>query len=242
MSASMSSAEPLPILTVSNVCKKYGDSFALTNVSFDIRPAELVGLIGPNGAGKTTLLECIAGLLPSDSGTLTWQNQPEQDRRNRMFYLADQILPYPEQYTLHVLKFFANLYHAPQGQLDRAVEKLELGSMLAKRIGSLSKGYRKRVLLAIMLLSSQPVLLLDEPFDGLDLRQTLETMSILRELREAGKSLLLSIHQISDAQKICDRFLLLSNGNLLGTGTLCDLRERSALSNGSLEEVFLALA
>lgn len=134
------------------------------------------------------------------------------------------------------------MYRTPPDQLDCAIGTLELKPALAKPVIALSKGYRKRVLLGVMLLASQPLLLLDEPFDGLDLRQTLDTMNMLRELRESGRSLLVSIHQISDAEKICDRFLLLSNGILLGTGTLDNLREKASLPNGSLEEVFLALA
>jgi ABC-2 type transport system ATP-binding protein len=243
MSASISITEKSPLLTVDKLSKSYGDSFALSSISLEIRTDEIVGLIGPNGAGKTTLLECIAGLLPLDSGTLTCHEQLlARDSHDRLFYLADQILPYPEQYTIHVLEFFADLYHAPAGQLDRAIASLDLKQILAKRILALSKGYRKRVLLCIMLLANHPLLLLDEPFDGLDLRQTLDTMSMLRDLSGSGKSLLISIHQISDAQKICDRFLLLSNGNILGTGTLNDLRDQTSLPSGSLEEVFLALA
>jgi ABC-2 type transport system ATP-binding protein len=243
MSASISNIENSPILTVDNLRKSYGDSFVLRNVSLEIRADEIVGLIGPNGAGKTTLLECIAGLLPLDSGTLTWREEHcAADSRDRLFYLADQILPYPEQYTVHVLEFFADLYNAPTDQFDRAVTSLDLKPILAKRILTLSKGYKKRVLLCIILLVKHPVLLLDEPFDGLDLRQTLDTMSMLRDLRGAGKTLLISIHQISDAEKLCDRFLLLSNGNLLGAGTLNDIREQASVPRGSLEEVFLALA
>jgi ABC-2 type transport system ATP-binding protein len=111
-------------------------------------------------------------------------------------------------------------------------------------IGALSKGQRKRALLAIGLLTSQPMLLADEPFEGLDLRQTREVAAVLRAHAHAGRTLFLSIHQIGDAARICDRFVLLSAGRVCGEGTLDELsalaRARGT-SASTLEEVFLAL-
>ena len=233
------------LLTVSSLSKRFGESLALSGVSFEVKTNEIVGLIGPNGAGKTTLLECVAGLLPRDEGTLEWGGQPDEqlhDYQRLMFYLPDQVLPYAEQYSLHVLQFFADMFGTPRDKLTRAIERLGLNEILGKRVGALSKGYRRRLLLCITLLADQRLLVLDEPFDGLDLRQTRQAMEFLRELKHTGKSLLLSIHQIADAEKICDRFLLLSNGRLLGYGTADELREKVQLPIQSLEEVFLALA
>lgn len=232
-----------PLLSVEQLSKSYGDSVALSHVSFDLKPNEILGLIGPNGAGKTTLLECISGLLPADSGTLLWQGKPIESvmRSELMFYLPDQTLPYEEQYAIDVLKFFADTFDASSDQPKNAIAELQLQSVLAKRVGALSKGYQRRLLLAIALLSKQQLLLLDEPFDGLDLRQTRQAMSLIKKLKQNGRSLLLSIHQLSDAEKICDRFVLLSSGSVLGCGTLSELREKATLPDQPLEEVFLAL-
>ena len=112
------------------------------------------------------------------------------------------------------------------------------------RIGTLSKGQRKRVLLAMGLLTSQPILLADEPFDGLDLRQTREAAAVLRAHAARGRTLFLSIHQIADAARVCDRFVLLSGGRVCGEGTLEELTAASPGNAGvraTLEEVFLAL-
>src|SRR5438067_3153370 len=120
MSASLPTAEQLHLLCVKDLSKRYDDSFALTNVSFEIKPNEILGLIGPNGAGKTTLLECIAGLLPIDSGALIWPDQAAANsshHRDSMFYLPDQISPYPEQYAKHVLEFFKELFRTPSARL-----------------------------------------------------------------------------------------------------------------------------
>jgi ABC-2 type transport system ATP-binding protein len=132
------------------------------------------------------------------------------------------------------------------------VQELDLGPLLDVTIGSLSKGQRKRVLLGIGLLTPQPVLLADEPFDGLDLRQTRDVARTLRAHASAGRTLLLSIHQISDAARVCDRFVLLSGGRVCGEGTLDELSavarrrrdetaDRPPHADNDLEEVFLAL-
>src|SRR6185436_9990024 len=112
---------------------------------------------------------------------------------------------------------------------------------LSSRIGVLSKGQLKRVLLGIGLLTPQPLLLVDEPFDGLDLRQTREVLVTLRAHAALGRTLFLSIHQISDAARVCDRFVLLSGGRVCGEGTLDELAAGAGAGSASLEDVFLAL-
>jgi ABC-2 type transport system ATP-binding protein len=108
-------------------------------------------------------------------------------------------------------------------------------------VRSLSKGERKRFLIALGLLAPQSLLMLDEPFDGLDLRQTREATAILREEAARGRTLFLSIHQLTDAGRACDRFVLLAAGRVVGEGTLPEIRERAGLPEGGVEEVFLAL-
>jgi ABC-2 type transport system ATP-binding protein len=122
------------------------------------------------------------------------------------------------------------------------VEQLDLESLLDSPIGTLSKGQRKRALLAIGLLTPQPILLADEPFDGLDLRQTREVAQTLRAHAAGGRTMFLSIHQINDAARVCDRFVLLSGGRVRGEGTLDELSATAhAGGEKNLEEVFLAL-
>ncbi|MFN8656816.1 MAG: ATP-binding cassette domain-containing protein [Candidatus Obscuribacterales bacterium] len=106
--------EPLhhdqPLLSIEQLSKRYGDSVALSHISFDLKPNEILGLIGPNGAGKTTLLECISGLLPADSGNLSWQGEPVETllRRELMFYLPDQTLPYADSNAERIWKKVGN--------------------------------------------------------------------------------------------------------------------------------------
>jgi ABC-type multidrug transport system ATPase subunit len=226
--------------------KRYGSIAALADVSFSVRRQEILGLIGPNGAGKTTLFECMAGVLPPTSGSLFMEGRPLADwtRTQTLFYLPDAIAPWPSQSVRWAIDFTVGFLGGRAALVDEIIDGLSLSALLKNRVGTLSKGQRKRVLLAIGLLTSQPMLLADEPFEGLDLRQTREVATILRSHAREGRTLFLSIHQIADAARICDRFILLSEGRVCGEGTLDELtalaRSRGA-SASSLEEVFLAL-
>ena len=235
------------LLEVAGLTKRYGEVAALSDVAFSLNEHEILGIIGPNGAGKTTLLECVAGLLPADSGRALWRGEPlpRGRRKNAMFYMPDGVLPYADQRVCAVLAFYAEMFGRPRSRAREVVKWLELEAVLDKRGDELSKGYRRRLLLATALIAPQPLLLLDEPFDGFDLRQTLAVMSLVRDLVERGCTMLLSIHQLTDAERICDRFLLLHAGRVLGAGTLTELRDlapiRGAVQAVSLEEVLLAL-
>jgi ABC-2 type transport system ATP-binding protein len=229
------------LVRVSHLTKRYGSIAALEDASFSLRAGEVVGLIGPNGSGKTTLFECLGGVLPPDSGEI----QPIEDGSGQrlMFYLPDGIAPWTEQTAGWVLDFAVGYFAGDPGKRPELVRRLALEPLLPKRMRALSKGERKRVLLAVGLLSPHPIVLADEPFDGLDLRQTREVAALLRETAASGRTLFLSIHQIADASRVCDRFVLLSGGRVRGEGSFEELAARvpATASPGNLEEVFLAL-
>jgi ABC-2 type transport system ATP-binding protein len=238
------------MVSIEGLTKSYGRLTAVADVSLTIREGEVLGLIGPNGSGKTTLFECIAGVLPYQGGTITIGGKPlaPRERASRIFYLPDAIAPWPAQTVRWALDFTIGFFGgSARGALmtrrDEVVERLDLGPLLGSPIGTLSKGQRKRAVLAIGMLTPHPLLLTDEPFDGLDLRQTREVGAALRGHAAAGRTLFLSIHQISDAARVCDRFVLLSGGRVRGEGTVDELaRAVSNPSNPSnLEDVFLAL-
>jgi ABC-2 type transport system ATP-binding protein len=238
-----SEREAAPVLEVISLTKRYGDRPALSDVGFAVRDGEVLGLIGPNGAGKTTLLESIAGLLPVDSGGIFWRGQPLAARRRReaIFYLPDGIRPYCDQFVEQVLAFFADTYRRSASSVSDIIAAVGLGPVLAKRVQALSKGYNRRLIIAVGLITPHPMLLMDEPFDGFDLRQTRDMMAVLRRVASGGRTLLLSIHQLRDAEQVCDRFALLADGRIRGIGTLDELRARTGRSSGTLEDIFLAL-
>ena len=236
------------LFQVEGLSKRFGHIVALQDVSFHVRSGEVLGLIGPNGAGKSTLFECLAGVLPADRGTLRADGRiiATRDRSSLLFYVPDGIAPWPAQSVAWALDFTIGFLGGHASLRDEVIEQLDLRPLLRQPIGTLSKGQRKRALLGIGLLTSQPALLIDEPFDGLDLRQARDIAAVFRRFTTRGRTLFLSIHQIGDAGRFCDRFVLLSGGLVRGEGTVPELAALAAardLSGPALdfEEVFLAL-
>jgi ABC-2 type transport system ATP-binding protein len=230
-------------LRVLGLAKRFGAVTALADASFEVRAGELLGLIGPNGSGKTTLLECAAGVMAADAGTVSLGELPlaPAHRKEALFYLPDGVHPWPDERVAFVLEFIEGIFGSHAGTRAGAIASLGLEPLLAKRVGELSKGQRKRVTVAIGLMAPQPFLLLDEPFDGLDLRQSREMEAVLRAHASRGRGLCLSIHQLADAARLCDRLALLSSGRSVGEGTLDELRAKAGVGRGNIEELFLAL-
>jgi ABC-2 type transport system ATP-binding protein len=231
------------LLTVEGVTKFFNNRRVLDNVRFSVRPGEVLGLIGPNGSGKTTLFECLAGLMPSNAGTIKSNSTvlAPARRKEALFYLPDAILPWAEQTVSWALGFFRRLYQRSERDAFALVQPLRLQELMNARLGTLSKGERKRVLVALGLLTPQPLLMLDEPFDGLDLRQTRDAMTLIKAHASTGRTLMLSIHQLIDAERVCDRLVLLSAGRVVGEGSMAELRAKTNLPEAGVEEIFLAL-
>jgi len=235
------------LFEVRDLSKNFGDVEALSGVGFDVRAGEVLGLIGPNGAGKTTLFECLTGLLAC-SGEVRIEGRPVSaaERHKILFYVPDGIAPWGAQRLGWALDYALGFFGGRAELREEVTAQLDLAPLLRRPIAALSKGQRKRALLAIGLLMPQPALLIDEPFEGLDLRQTREVAAALRVHAGRGRTLFLSIHQIADAERICDRLVLLSDGRVRGEGTAPELAAQAAARGAggpfdSLEEVFLAL-
>lgn len=236
-----------------DLTKKYNDLFAVDRLTLKLDRGDVYGFIGPNGSGKTTLFECLGGVLPLDGGTVLQNGRPitARDRASALFYLPDGIAPWPSQTVRWALDFVQQFFQSSSNvrgltpSAAEVIEQLDLEVILDSAIGTLSKGQRKRALLAIGLLIPRPILLADEPFEGLDLRQSRDVARTLRAHAAGGRTMFLSIHQIGDAARVCDRFVLLSGGRVCGEGTLPELSSlaaaRGASAGDDLEEVFLAL-
>jgi ABC-type multidrug transport system ATPase subunit len=232
------------MLEVRGLNVRRGRQPVLEDVGFGVEEGALVGVIGPNGAGKTSLLESVAGVIPAEAGEVRVSGRavPATRRSEAMFYLADGIRPCPDHRAGDVLDLFATAFDRPPSRVAEFRAALGLDGSAGKRVKDLSKGFAKRWLLAVAFMSRAPLLLLDEPLDGLDLRQVLALRVVLEGLRAEGRTLILSIHELSLAESLCETFLLLAGGRLLAGGDLATLRAGARLPGGGLADVFLALS
>jgi ABC-2 type transport system ATP-binding protein len=189
----------------------------------------------------------LAGVQPADRGDVAFADGHESAcRGDVLFYLPDGIAPWPDQTVEWALQFSLDFFGGRRERYEDIAERLEIAPIRRIRMRALSQGQRKRALLAMALLTPQPVLLIDEPFEGLDLRQSREAAKTLRSYASLGRTLFLSIHQIIEAGRFCERFVLLSGGRTCGEGTADELASLAAGRVGrpapaDFEEVFLAL-
>lgn len=208
-------------IVASHISKFYGQQKALDDVSFEIPKGQIVGLLGPNGAGKSTLMKILTTYLPADAGTamvneFSVQKNP-LDVRKHIGYLPENNPLYLDMYVREYLMFSASLYLS-ESLVKPAVEDIIKKTLLTqeahKTIGQLSKGYRQRVGLAAALVHQPQVLILDEPTTGLDPNQLLEIRQLILELGRE-KTVLLSTHIMQEVEALCDRVLIINNGNLV---------------------------
>jgi len=213
---------------------EFASKRALKGIDATLPEGEICGLIGPNGAGKTTLLRILATVLRPSSGQVRiagydLRRDPLSVRRV-IGYMPDDSSSYEELRVDAFLEFFAHLYGLPREEITRTIGDIlalvDLTPLRHAPIGSLSLGTRQRLSLARALLHQPKVLLLDEPVSGLDPRARVEMRALLRELGRMGRTVLISSHVLTDLVGLCDRFIVLEQGERLFDGTLAELEHR----------------
>jgi ABC-2 type transport system ATP-binding protein len=224
------------MVTFDRVTKRYGRVAAVRDVSFTVESGEVLGLLGPNGSGKTTLLRMLTGYSSPSQGRITVAGfdtlrQPMEARR-RIGYVPESLPLYGHMRVHEFLRFMARLRGVPAGKAREATEeaaaKLELDRVLDAPIRTLSRGYRQRVAIAQALVHSPEVLVLDEPTNGLDPRQIIETRNLVRRL--AGeRTVLMSSHILAEIAKTVDRVAILLDGTLLTLRRMADTPDLEAL-------------
>ena len=219
-----------------------GSRWLVRDVTFDARPGELVAVIGPNGAGKTTLLEAIAGLRPSQAGALRIRNRElvRFAEFARTFSFLPDACALPAEASVQTLIDHASARASGNVATRPLLEGLSVEPLLSKPVGILSRGEHQRVALYCTLALGRPVALLDEPFSVFDPLQLQRVLATVRGVM-GSTSIIASIHQLADAERIADRVLLLANGKMVAFGDLTDLRDRVGNAAGSLETVFVSL-
>ena len=230
-------------LVVDSLCKNYGNQIAVNDVSFQLKPGEIVGFLGPNGAGKSTTLKMLAGFFPADKGTIRLNNIEVQQNatavKKMSGYLPETNALYQELYVKEYLQFLASVHLIENGtkRINEVIEQTGLGAMQHKKITALSKGYKQRLGIAAAIMHQPQLILLDEPTAGLDPNQLIEIRQLIQSL-SANTMILFSTHILQEVTAICDRVLVLHQGKLVADEPISQLLEKH---QGSLEEIFKML-
>ncbi len=218
------------MILVREIQKSFGRVDAVRGMSFTIEPGEVVALLGPNGAGKSTTIRMITSYLSPDEGSVRIDGYDTQtdslEVRQRIGYLPESAPLYPEMRVIDFLDYRARLFHLPRGARAKAIgqvmDRCRIAAVARRRIGHLSKGYRQRVGLASALLHNPPVLILDEPSNGLDPSQIRETRSLVHELAE-NRTMIICSHILPEVERLATRLIVIAGGRKLADGTLGDL-------------------
>src|ERR1700687_1651254 len=225
--------------------KKRGVIRAVENVTFCCQPGQIYGLLGANGAGKTTTLRLLATILEPTQGTAIVAGydiieQPQKVRAH-IGFLSTATALHARLNAQEMVEYFGRLYGmneaALQGRVDELFGRLEMNDFRDRRCDKLSTGMKQKVSIARTLVHDPPVMIFDEPTQGLDIMAARTTVAFIRELRQEGKTIIVSTHIMSEVQKLCDIIGIIDGGRLLAEGTLAELRERFAEQD--LEEIFV---
>jgi len=236
------------MLELRAVSKRYSGIAAVQNVSFIARAGEVTGYLGPNGSGKSTTLKMITGLIDPSEGQILFHGVPiDRDRiayRQRLGYVPEEPQLYPHLTGLEYLEMVGQLRGLPDAPLAQKIEGfLRLLNLWSDRyvpIASYSKGMRQKVLLAAALLHNPDLVLLDEPFSGLDVNSALVLRDLIAQLAARGKVVLFSSHELETVERVCSRVVILHKGKVVANDSIEKLR--ALMSLPTLEEIFSQLA
>ena len=218
-------------LILRDVTKRYGDFIAVDRLSLRVAPGQIVGFLGPNGAGKTTTIRMIMSILYPDSGQIEVLGRPRAvDVKDRIGYLPEERGLYRKMTVDHTLRYFGQLKGLRgrdlRRRIDECLARVGLSDWRYKRTEALSKGMSQKLQFVATILHQPDLVILDEPFSGLDPLNLELLKDMVVELRQRGATVLFSTHQMDHAQRLCDRILLINRGRKLIEGTLEEIRSR----------------
>lgn len=216
-------------LEIDQVSKRYGDVVALHEITFEVRAGEIFGLVGSNGAGKTTAMRIVLGVLAADAGAVRWDGRAvDFDIRRRIGYMPEERGLYPRMKVAEQLVYLARLHGmsaaAARASVDVWAERLAIAGRRDDDVIKLSLGNQQRVQLASALVHDPEILILDEPFSGLDPVAVDVMSAVLRERAGAGVPVMFSSHQLDLVERLCDRVGIVRQGRIVAAGTVDELR------------------
>ena len=233
------------MIEIKNVSKSYnGKKKALDNVSFKVNDGEIFAFIGHNGAGKTTLIKSMIGILDFDEGDILIDNKSIKTNtiecKKIMSYVPDNPDMYENMKAIDFINFVCDMYETPyeirKNNIDKYAKMFELMDKLKNDISSFSHGMKQKVALIAALAHDPKILIMDEPFVGLDPKAVYDVKEIMKEMTKSGKTIFFSTHILDVAEKLCDRVAIIKNGKIVKIGKKKDIK-----GDESLEEVFLEL-
>ena len=232
------------MIEIKNVVKKYGDKVALKDISFDVKDGDIFAFIGHNGAGKTTLIKSIVGIHDFDEGDILINGKSiKKDPvacKKEMAFVPDNPETYESMKAIDFIDFICDMYETPQDVRQKNIEKysklFEMDDKLNDTIDSFSHGMKQKIVLISALAHDPKVLIMDEPFVGLDPKAVYDVKEVLHELTKEGKIVFYSTHILDVAEKLCSRVAIIKNGELVKVGSMKDIK-----GDKSLEKVFLEL-
>ena len=230
-----------PIIEIIDVVKKYKDQLAVNQVSFTIHQGEYVALLGPNGAGKTTIIEMIEGITKPDSGEIKidgirWSD--DERYLKSILGVSFQETRFMDKSTVvETLRLFSAFYNVDSGRVDEVLNLINLTEKKNSYVENLSGGQRQKLAIGIALLNDPKILLLDEPTTGLDPQARREIWEILKNLKNQGRSMILTTHYMEEAEFLCEKILIMHTGRILAQGKLEELLNTH--SEGGIIEIRL---
>jgi len=235
------------MIKVTNLHKSFGEVKAVRGISFEVRDGEITGLLGPNGAGKTTTLRMLYSLLPPDEGEIRIDGlDPTKDAmaiKRTLGVVPDSRGLYTRMSARENIAYYGELHGMSRAEIksrvDELTETLDMGDFIERRTEGFSQGQRVKVAIARAMIHEPQTVLLDEPSNGLDVMSTRALRRYILDLKNAGHSVILSTHIMQEVAALCDRIIIIANGQIAADGTADELLEKSGC--GSLEDAFVNL-
>ena len=232
------------MLEIKNVTKKYGKNIAIKNVSFNVNEGEIFAFIGHNGAGKTTLIKSIVGIHKFDEGDILINGKSIKDDpiscKKEMAFVPDNPELYEQMKAIDFINFICDMYEVPQDIREKNIKKyaklFEIENNLNDTIESFSHGMKQKIAIISALAHDPKVLIMDEPFVGLDPKAVFDIKEIMNEMIKEGKIIFFSTHILDVAEKLCSRVAIIKKGELVKVGNMQEIK-----GDKSLEKVFLEL-